>query len=44
MSPDTKDTVAKHAARMLKNPTAATTDDVRKLARAVLLLTTGKVP
>lgn len=44
MSPAAQHVVAKLAARVAKDPTSATVEDARKLARAVLLLTTGKVP
>lgn len=39
-----KDVVRKLAARMHKDPTAATVDDVRKLAAAVLMLVDGRLP
>ena len=44
MSPESKGMAAKLAARIHKDPTSATVDDVRKLVRIVLMLTTGKVP
>lgn len=44
MSPMAKDVIRKLALRLIKNPTAATVDDVRKLTRGVLLLVDGRLP
>jgi len=39
-----KDAVRKVAMRVAKDPTAATVDDARKMARALLLLIDGRLP
>lgn len=39
-----KDAVRKLALRVAKDPSAATLDDAKKLARAVLLLVDGRLP
>ena len=44
MSPEAKHYVLKLAQRVVKDPTSATVDDVRKLAKAWVLLVTGKAP
>lgn len=42
MSPAAQHVVAKLAARVAKDPTRATVEDARKLAKAVLMLTGHK--
>lgn len=39
-----KDAIRKVALKIFRDPTSATTDDARKLARSVLLLVDGKLP
>jgi hypothetical protein len=39
-----KDAIRKTAMRIFKDPTSATTDDAKKLARSILLLVDGKLP
>jgi hypothetical protein len=39
-----KDAASKLAQRIYEDPTRASVEDARKLARAVLLLTTGRLP
>jgi hypothetical protein len=42
VSPAAQHVIAKVAARVAKDPTSATVEDARKLAKAVLMLTGGK--
>ena len=44
MSPMAKDVIRKLAARIHRDPTAATIEDARKLAAAVLMLVDGRLP
>lgn len=39
-----KDAIRKVAMKIAKDPTSATTDDAKKLARAVLMLIDGRLP
>lgn len=39
-----KDAVRKVALKIFKDPTSATTDDAKKLARSILLLLDGRLP
>lgn len=44
MSPGMKEAISQIAHRVVRNPTSATLDDVRKLARAWLIQTEGGLP
>lgn len=44
MSPEGKNAVRKIAARVFRDPTAASVDDARKLSAALLMLIDGKLP
>ena len=44
VSPDSKDAIRKVALRVAKEPMRASLDDVRKLARGVLMLVDGRLP
>lgn len=44
MSPEAKEAVRKIALRVARDPTSASVDDARKLARAFLLATDGRLP
>jgi len=39
-----KDAIRKLAMKIAKDPTSATVDDARKLARAILMLVDGRLP
>jgi hypothetical protein len=44
MTSFSKDMIRKLATKIHKDPTSATTEDAKKLARSILLLMDGKLP